>query len=174
MFGGVLTRNLVPSLGKAKSSHGVKLVMGLFLVFTAILSTFASSIMLTFLNVALALTAQLVPAWFGVLFFRKFKAPALSIGLVIGCALVTYFYFSKLTPWNVNTGLIALVVNFAFVIIFSMIFKTGASSQKPVGMRAREILTAATDATSVHLPSTKPDETTDVFIGASHPGSQEK
>ncbi len=140
MFGGVLTRNLVPALSNSKSSHGVKLVMGLFLVFTATLSTFTSSIMLTFLNLALALTAQLVPAWFGVMFFRKFKAPALSAGLVVGCALVAFFYFSKLVPGNINTGLIALAANLSVVIILSMIFKGGTSEHMPVAKRAKEIL----------------------------------
>ncbi|MFP5312260.1 MAG: sodium:solute symporter [Actinomycetes bacterium] len=140
MFGGVLTRNLVPAMSKSKSSHGVKLVMGLFLVVTATLSTFTSSIMLTFLNLALALTAQLVPAWFGVMFFRKFTAPALSAGLVVGCAMVTFFYFTKLVPGNVNTGLIALAVNLSVVVVLSMVFKGGRSKHEPVAMRAKEIL----------------------------------
>lgn len=146
MFGGVLTRNLVPALSESKSSHTVKLVMGLFLVCTATLSTFTSSIMLTFLNLALALTAQLVPAWFGVMFFRKFTAPALSAGLVVGCALVTFFYFTKLVPGNINTGLIALAANLAVVIFLSMIFKGGTSEHQPVAMRARDILGKGTES----------------------------
>lgn len=146
MFGGVLTRNLVPTLSKSKSSHSVKLVMGLFLVFTATLSTFTSSIMLTFLNLALALTAQLVPAWFGVMFFRKFKAPALSAGIVVGCTLVTFFYFTKLVPGNLNTGLISLAANLSVVILLSLIFKGGTSQHMPVAMRAKDILGKAAES----------------------------
>jgi len=140
MFAGVFSRNLVPSMREAKTSGSLNLVMAGFLVLTATLSTLASSIMLSFLTLALALTTQLVPAWFGVMFFRKLRAGALSIGMIVGCIIVAVFYFTGQSVGNINSGLIALVVNFAVAAFLSAFIKTGAPKYEPVGMRGREIL----------------------------------
>jgi SSS family solute:Na+ symporter len=140
MFAGVFSRNLAPSMRKAKTSSSLNLVMAGFLVLTATLSTLASSIMLSFLTLALALTTQLVPAWFGVMFFRKLRAGALSIGMIVGCMIVAVFYFTGQSLGNINSGLIALVVNFAVAAFCSSFIRTGAPKYEPVGMRGREIL----------------------------------
>ena len=140
MFAGVFSRNLVPSMREAETSRSLNMVMAGFLVLTATLSTLASSIMLTFLTLALALTTQLVPAWFGVMFFRKLKAGALSIGMIVGCVIVATFYFKGSTPGNINSGLIALAANFAIAAFLSIFIKTGTPKHEPVGMRGREIL----------------------------------
>lgn len=153
MFGGVLSRNLIPSMRQAKTSHSLNVVMAGFLVLTATLSTLASSIMLTFLTLALALTTQLVPAWFGVMFFRQLKATALSIGLIVGCAIVVAFYFLGWTPGDINSGLIALTVNFAVSAFLSIFIKSRACSNGPVGMRAREILARPPRRSPVHASS---------------------
>lgn len=152
MFGGVFSRNLVPSMREAKTSHSLNIVMAAFLVLTAVLSTLASSIMLTFLTLALALTTQLVPAWFGVMFFRGLRAGALSIGLIVGCAIVAVFYFTGQTLGSINSGLIALAANFAVSAFFSLFIKTGASRNKPVGMRAREILVRPSPESAAYAP----------------------
>ncbi len=142
MFSGVVSRNLVPSMRDATTSRGVNFVMAAFLVVTAVLSSLASSIMLSYLGLALALTTQLVPAWFGVMFFRRLKAPALSVGLVTGCVIVAFLYFSGMTPGGVNTGLIALSVNLVVSVVLSIVIRAGRSDVEPVGMRAREIVGA--------------------------------
>ena len=151
MFGGVFSRNLVPSMREARTSRGLNMVMASFLVVTAVLSTFASSIMLTFLTLALALTTQLVPSWFGVMFFRKLTAGALSIGLVLGCGIVAIFFFTGQTLGSINSGLIALAANFAVSTFLSIFIKTGASPSEPVGMRAREILTGLSSASPSYI-----------------------
>lgn len=157
MFGGVFSRNLVPSMREAKTSRGINMVMAGFLVLTAALSTFASSIMLTFLTLALALTTQLVPSWLGVMFFRKLRAEALSVGLVVGCLIVATFYFTGQTVGDINSGLVALVVNLAVSIFLSSFIKAGASANEPVGMRAREII-AGLPATALTGGPTAPTQ----------------
>ncbi|WP_298017406.1 hypothetical protein [uncultured Castellaniella sp.] len=140
MFAGVFSRNLCPSMKEAETSRSLNMVMAAFLIITAALSTFASSIMLTFLTLALALTTQLVPAWFGVMFFRGLKSGALCVGMIVGCAIVAWFYFSDTNIGNINSGLVALVANFAISCLLSVVMEKGGAVERPVNMRGVEIL----------------------------------
>ncbi|ATY13435.1 SSS family transporter [Amycolatopsis sp. AA4] len=145
MFSGVLTRNILPKRAQPAAQRRLKPIMAAFLVGTAALTTFASSIMLTFLNLALSLTAQLVPAWLGVLFFRKLRAVPLAAGLVAGCATVAFLFFSHAPVGGVvNSGLIAAAVNAAVAAGLSALYAgKPVDHEIPIVRRAREILSPA-------------------------------
>ena len=142
MFSGVMSRNIMTDKRAQSSSRRVTFIMAVFLVGSAVLTSLASTIMVTILTLALALTSQLVPAWLGVLFFRRLRAAGVCAGLVVGLALVSYFYFSHATLGGFNTGMVALCANLAVAIAVSAFCPASTALSRPVLGRAEEILGA--------------------------------
>jgi len=71
--------------------------------------------------------AQLAPAVYASLFFRKANAISIIIGLLAGVVITIYYqYFASYTPYDIHAGLIGLFFNIVCVVLFSVIFK-----QKP-------------------------------------------
>ena len=70
--------------------------------------------------------AQLAPAVYASLFFRKANALSIIIGLILGvCITVYYQYFANNTIFDLHAGLIGLTVNITAVLVFSCIYKQG-------------------------------------------------
>ena len=68
--------------------------------------------------------AQLAPAVYASLFFRKVSAISIIIGLILGvCITIYYQYFAESTLCDLHAGLIGLVFNVTAVFIFSYIYK---------------------------------------------------
>ncbi|MAK09258.1 MAG: sodium:solute symporter [Rhodobacteraceae bacterium] len=68
--------------------------------------------------------AQLAPAVYTSLFFRKANALSIIIGLILGvCITVYYQYFADNTFFDFHAGLIGLVVNVIAVIVFSCVYR---------------------------------------------------
>jgi SSS family solute:Na+ symporter len=139
MFSGVLSRNLLPASAQGTNGRVVRLLMAVFLVGTAALTSFSSTIMLTYLSLALSLMAQLVPAWLGVLFFRRLRSLGVAAGLVVGVSMVTFFFFDKTDLHGVNGGLVALLVNLAITTAISLAVRGKEPSLSVFG-QAQEIL----------------------------------
>lgn len=154
MFSGVLSRNLMPASGRG-NKRTVNLMMALFLVGTAVLTSFSSTIMLTYLSLALSLMAQLVPAWLGVMFFRWLRARGVAAGLVAGLSMVVYFYFAQTDLGGVNAGLVALVANFGVASLVSRL--PDRTPQRPVWGRAEEILSERYVAEATMVTEVDPD-----------------
>jgi SSS family solute:Na+ symporter len=140
MFSGVLSRNLMATSGRRANGRVVRLLMAGFLVGTAVLTSFSSTIMLTYLSLALSLMAQLVPAWLAVLFFRRLRSLGVAVGLVIGVGLVAVFFFDQTDLHGLNGGLVALVVNIAIATVISVAVRDREPAVS-VFWQAREILT---------------------------------
>jgi len=141
MFSGVLSRNLMPATARGSNKRSVNVMMALFLVGTAALTSFSSTIMVTYLGLALSLMAQMVPAWFGVLFFRWLRGRGVAAGLVVGLVMVVWFYFDQTDLGGVNSGLVALVANFVVAAVLSRL--PDRDPERPVWGRAEEILSKA-------------------------------
>ncbi len=72
--------------------------------------------------------AQLAPAVYASLFFRKASALSIIIGLILGVCITLYYqYFADNTLYDLHAGLIGLVINVIAVFIFSCIYKQNDS-----------------------------------------------
>ena len=72
--------------------------------------------------------AQLAPAVYASLFFRKVSAISIIIGLILGvCITIYYQYFAESTLYDLHAGLIGLIFNVTAVFIFSYVYKQGDS-----------------------------------------------
>ena len=68
--------------------------------------------------------AQLAPAVYASLFFRKASALSIIIGLILGVSITIYYqYFSDNTLYDLHAGLIGLAFNIIAVFVFSCIVK---------------------------------------------------
>ena len=68
--------------------------------------------------------AQLAPAVYTSLFFRKANALSIIIGLILGVSITIYYqYFAENTFYDLHAGLIGLVVNVIAVFVISCVYK---------------------------------------------------
>ena len=68
--------------------------------------------------------AQLAPAVYTSLFFRKVSAISIIIGLILGvCITIYYQYLAESTLFDLHAGLIGLAVNVTAVFVFSNVYK---------------------------------------------------
>ena len=68
--------------------------------------------------------AQLAPAVYASLFFRKANALSIIIGLILGvCITIYYQYFADNTLYDLHAGLIGLIINVIVVFVISCIYK---------------------------------------------------
>ena len=79
--------------------------------------------------------AQLAPAVYSSLFFRKANALSIIIGLILGvCITIYYQYFAGYSLYDLHVGLIGLIVNVIAVFVISCLYKQGANES----VKARE------------------------------------
>ena len=72
--------------------------------------------------------AQLAPAVYASLFFRKVSAISIIIGLILGvCITIYYQYFAESTLYDLHAGLIGLAFNVIAVFIFSYVYRQSDS-----------------------------------------------
>ncbi len=89
-----------------------------------LLAIFGSDGLIQLLLGAYGPIAQLAPAVYASLFFKKTNALSVIIGLIVGVIITIYFqYFATDTIYDLHAGLIGLVVNILFVIISSYVFE---------------------------------------------------
>ena len=79
--------------------------------------------------------AQLAPAVYSSLFFRKANALSIIIGLILGvCITIYYQYFAGYSLYDLHAGLIGLIVNVIAVFVISCLYKQGYNES----VKARE------------------------------------
>ncbi len=87
------------------------------------LAIFGSEGLIQLLLGAYGPIAQLAPAVYASLFFKKANANSVVLGLILGVVVTIYFqYFSNSAPFDYHPGLIGLVFNTATVIGGSFVF----------------------------------------------------
>ena len=75
--------------------------------------------------------AQLAPAVYCSIFFRKVNAISIIVGMIFGVVVNTYYqYFSTSTPYDMHPGLIGFFVNIFIVIILSFVFSQSESEKQ--------------------------------------------
>ena len=75
--------------------------------------------------------AQLAPAVYCSIFFRKVNAISVIVGMIFGVVVNTYYqYFSNSTPYDMHPGLIGFFVNIFIVFILSFIFNQSENEKQ--------------------------------------------
>ena len=75
--------------------------------------------------------AQLAPAVYCSIFFRKVNAISVIVGMIFGVFINTYYqYFSNSTPYDMHPGLIGFFVNIFIVIILSFVFSQSENEKQ--------------------------------------------
>jgi SSS family solute:Na+ symporter len=75
--------------------------------------------------------AQLAPAVYCSIFFRKVNAISIIVGMIFGVVVNTYYqYFSTSTPYDMHPGLIGFFVNIFIVITLSFVFSQSENEKQ--------------------------------------------
>lgn len=75
--------------------------------------------------------AQLAPAVYCSIFFRKVNAISIIVGMIFGVVINTYYqYFSISTPYDMHPGLIGFFVNIFTVVILSFVFSQSENEKQ--------------------------------------------
>lgn len=112
-IGGIVSRNLIPNVRPDAQRRWTTVVIALFLVSAAVLTLTGSSIMLTVLNLTYYLLGQLIPGWVALMFFRRVRPWAVSVGIIAGVVASVVLYVLAPDLGGVNAGLVAVVLNLA-------------------------------------------------------------
>ena len=88
-----------------------------------LLAIFGSECLIQLLLGAYGPIAQLAPAVYASLFFRKANALSIILGMISGVVITIYYqYLAETTIYDLHAGLIGLIFNIFIVISFSVIF----------------------------------------------------
>ena len=143
-IGGMISRNLIPNVRPNTQRRVATLAVAVFLVLGALLTLFASTLMLTVLNLFYGLIAQVVPAFIAVMFVRRVPARAIVVGMVVGVALSIVLYLRGPDVAGINSGVISTGVN--ALILIGWRFLAPGPAREPIVRRARA---ASADPTPV-------------------------
>jgi len=143
-IGGMISRNLIPNVRPNTQRRVATLAVAVFLVLGALLTLFASTLMLTVLNLFYGLIAQVVPAFIAVMFVRRVPARAIVVGMVVGVALSIVLYLRGPEVAGINSGVISTGVN--ALILIGWRFLAPGPAREPIARRARA---ASADPTPV-------------------------
>lgn len=123
VIGALVSRNLIPNVPADKQRRLTTLCIAGFLVLAALMTLYASSLMLTALNLTYALIAQVVPAVVAVIWTRRTPAWALVAGMVVGALLTVWLFQFGPGPsaGGVNSGLLALAANCVVIVVWRLV-----------------------------------------------------
>lgn len=137
--GGVVTRTLIRGARPAVQRRASTLIVGGFIVLAAVLTLYASALMLTVLNLTYMLLAQLVPGWLSVLWWRRTSAAGVACGMLAGLVTAVTLYLRGDELGGVNPGLVSVGVNLAVLGVWTVL--RPAAPREPVaflGVRRTE------------------------------------
>ena len=123
-FGRDICKSIYPNISESTELWIMRAAVFGVGIISYLLAIFGSDGLIQLLLGAYGPIAQLAPAVYSSLFFRKANSQAVIIGLICGVVITLYFqYFSETTIYDMHAGLIGLVVNTLAVITFSILFK---------------------------------------------------
>lgn len=117
--GGIFTRNIVRNVPVESQKRLSQIVILVYLIISMILTVALPSLMLNLMNTAYAGFGQMLPGLLAILFFRRATAAGVLCGLVVGLLAVFAMYFGEFSFHAINTGLLALALNAATVVVVS-------------------------------------------------------
>lgn len=149
-IGGMITRNVVPNVPASTQRRWITLAVGLFLVLGAVLTLYASTLMLTVLNLTYMLLAQVVPGWLAVLYFRRTNPAAISTGMVLGVVASIVLYVASPKLGGINVGLLSLGLN--MLVTFGLSTLQPGSVREPVARADSGTQLLVREASTTEVP----------------------
>ncbi|MCJ2184243.1 hypothetical protein MTR62_16320 [Novosphingobium sp. 1949] len=110
-IGPLITRNIIPDLGGAAQQFWSKVVIALFLVLSMVGAETGTPLIATLNNVFYFGIVQPLPGFVAALLVARVPARAVIAGILAGDALVLAMRGAGLTFFDVNLGLVGLVLN---------------------------------------------------------------
>lgn len=121
-IGGLVSRNLFSGLGPHAQRRWSTVFVAAFLVLGALLTLYASTLMLTVLNLFYGLVAQVVPAFVAVLFLRRVPAAAITTGMIVGVVLSIVLYLQGPSVLGgINSGVVSTGVNALVILVWRLL-----------------------------------------------------
>lgn len=123
-FGRDICKAVNPSLSENKELWIMRLAVFVIGGISYLIAIFGSDGLIQLLLGAYGPIAQLAPAVYCSLFFRRVNAKSVIIGLVVGVLSTIYYeYFADVSLYDLHPGLIGLALNILSVLTFSLLFR---------------------------------------------------
>lgn len=123
-MGGIITRNILniafPDVPQNKTVLWTRLFIGAFLGVSVLLTVFFPTLLLGLLNVAYFGIVQFLPGVLAIIYWTRVSKWGIVAGLAAGFASVILFNIFPLVPFNINKGLVALVLNAVVLVVVSL------------------------------------------------------
>jgi len=131
-MGGIITRNIlniaVPNAPQERVVVWTRLCIAAFLGVSVLLTIFFPTLLLGLLNVAYFGICQFLPGVLGIIYWKRVTKWGISAGLAVGFACVILFNMFPLVPFNINKGLVAVMINGLVMIVVSLMAAPDAKS----------------------------------------------
>jgi len=123
-MGGIITRNILniafPNAPQKTTVVWTRLFIGAFLGASVLLTIFFPTLLLGLLNIAYFGIVQFLPGVLGIIYWTRVSKWGIVAGLATGFACVILFNMFPLVPFNINKGLVALLLNAAAMVVVSL------------------------------------------------------
>lgn len=123
-MGGIITRNIlsiaVPNAPQEKLVTWARLFIAVFLGVSVLLTIFFPTLLLGLLNLAYTGFVQFLPGVLAIIYWTRVSKWGIVSGLAAGFACAIWFNLVPIVPFNINKGLVALLVNAVVMIGVSL------------------------------------------------------
>ncbi|MDQ0191448.1 sodium:solute symporter family protein [Alicyclobacillus cycloheptanicus] len=127
-----VSRNLMPNVPERAQTNWVRMIVVAYLLLSMGLTLLAPTLMLTLINTAYYGFTQLFPGFLAMFFFRRLTPVGIAAGIIVGDISVLALYVTHANLFNINIGLIALVINFVVTLVVSAVTRSAVPTWKPV------------------------------------------
>lgn len=110
--GGLVSRNLLHNVPEKSQRKWVQVIVLLYLLSSMALTLLAPSLMLNLINTAYYGYGQFLPGLLAIFFSRTLRPIGIAAGLIAGDAFAIGMHLGQVNLYNINIGLIALLLNF--------------------------------------------------------------
>ncbi|BBU31698.1 sodium:solute symporter [Burkholderia sp. THE68] len=116
-IGPVVTRNLLPNMPETRQKAGAKVVIGLYLLLSIVMTLATPNLMLTLINMTYYGVTQFFPGVMAIVLGLRVSARAIAAGLLVGQVLAVILYAFHVDIAGLNIGLICLAANVLVVFL---------------------------------------------------------
>jgi SSS family solute:Na+ symporter len=122
-IGGLVSKDIIgmfrPGASSAEAVTWTRAITGLSLVISVLLTLYWPLLMLGMINVAYFGFTQFLPGVLAIILWKRVTKWGIGAGLITGVICVFLFNMFKVAPYGVNKGMIALLVNFAVMVVIT-------------------------------------------------------
>jgi solute:Na+ symporter, SSS family len=131
-IGGMVSRNLLPNVPEKLQRKSVQITVFLYLLISMGLTLLAPNLMVNIINMAYYGYGQFLPGILALLFSRKITPIGITTGLLVGDIAAISMHILHVNIYNINIGLIALILNFATTYTVSILVKNRSQNIMPI------------------------------------------